>query len=108
MYMLAFAILLVAQVLDVFYTKMILVNGGRELNIMTELVIVELGWAALLLMKSLPALIGVYNSARWEEGVSKRSAPVRVLVGSAIYGMTGFYIVMIGFYTWVVLNDLHL
>ena len=106
-YFIAFTILLVAQVVDVFSTKVILENGGRELNWMTDLVIVELGWAALLLMKSLPALIGVFNAHRWQEYAYKRGGLVLAGANSLVFGMTAFYVLMVAFYTWIFANGLH-
>lgn len=107
-YFVAFSILLVTQVADVFFTKVILENGGRELNWMTDLVIINLGWAALLLMKSLPALIGMYNAARWQDDAYRMGGLVLAAVNSAVFGMTAFYVMMMGFYIWVFANGLHL
>ena len=107
MYAVAFTILLVTQMLDVQFTKLFLENGGREYNPMADLVIVQLGWAALLLMKMLPALIGIYNADRWQQAARDRGGLTLALANTAVYGMTTFYVLMICFYTWIVANGYH-
>lgn len=54
-----FVLLLVAQVLDVVYTRKFLLIGGQETNPVAGMLIVNSGWWGLLFVKTFPCIMGV-------------------------------------------------